>query len=137
MRCIEISLCILQLTQLLRLTLTWDVLKLQIPVTICGFTFWLTLTWDVLKWRICNYFRLPYKININMRCIEIDDSYNFCGMRSRLTLTWDVLKYQRQFSSTLPQVININMRCIEIKIVQGDVKKFDKININMRCIEML
>ncbi len=78
-----------------RLTLTWDVLK-------CGYRNcsgsaynWLTLTWDVLKfkkacrqadrekrltltWDVLKLFNLfwPYSItliNINMRCIEMNE----------------------------------------------------------------
>ena len=56
------------------------------------------------------------KININMRCIEIDayiysDNYN--------------------------PLININMRCIEIKRLTKKCKCSTMININMRCIEMV
>ena len=72
MRCIEIWFpAILPVTSL-RLTLTWDVLK-WISVIYIVFCFLrLTLTWDVLKsnrklWPLWGY----YKININMRCIEI------------------------------------------------------------------
>ena len=56
-----------------------------------------------------------FKININMRCIEIID-----------TVTND--------DDTTS--ININMRCIEIVDVTTNTSKADWININMRCIEI-
>ena len=55
----------------------------------------LTLTWDVLKCKqTYDSFAMPFKININMRCIEIwwcDIQY--CQYHW-LTLTWDVLKLE-------------------------------------------
>ena len=52
----------------------------------------LTLTWDVLKSFIAVSVNDSFKININMRCIEIFHAWRKAWNRSRLTLTWDVLK---------------------------------------------
>ena len=76
------------------LTLTWDVLKYELPDYIYVSNDRLTLTWDVLK------------------CKQTYDSFT---MPFRLTLTGDVLKCiltNIHFPSRI--TININMRCIEI-----------------------
>ena len=41
------------------------------------------------------------KININMRCIEMEDPKGSFLSGSRLTLTWDVLKYMEDFITIL------------------------------------
>ena len=76
------------------LTLTWDVLKFNKAGDNSISEKRLTLTWDVLKsnrklWPLWGY----YKININMRCIEIISERMKHGNFSQ---------------------ININMRCIEM-----------------------
>ena len=54
------------------LTLTWDVLKYELPDYIYVSNDRLTLTWDVLKCILTNiHFPSRITININMRCIEI------------------------------------------------------------------
>ena len=75
-----------------RLTLTWDVLKLQKILKHRWYALWLTLTWDVLKLTGKQQFNQLLKININMRCIEIQTNILSKMKWSRLTLTWDVLK---------------------------------------------
>ena len=71
MRCIEMLYLSLFLQTAIRLTLTWDVLKLDyyygMDTTSVG-------------------------ININMRCIEIVFLYSGMAILNGLTLTWDVLK---------------------------------------------
>ena len=39
----------------------------------------LTLTWDVLKWQCAVQWIECSKININMRCIEMQQSVEECG----------------------------------------------------------
>ena len=74
-------------------------------------------------------------ININMRCIEIEQ-YLLQKMEHKgLTLTWDVLKYNKLQFRRVFKRININMRCIEIFPLNHKQKR-NVININMRCIEM-
>ena len=59
--------------------------------------FGLTLTWDVLKCvAIYNIF-IKFKININMRCIEIRYRKGARTYEEWLTLTWDVLKWAGWF----------------------------------------
>ena len=55
-----------------------------------------------------------YKININMRCIEILKLQFVEICQNRLTLTWDVLKLLSYHRVKGYVMININMRCIEI-----------------------
>ena len=57
----------------MRLTLTWDVLKLKKVIKKKGWQKRLTLTWDVLK---------------------SAQASNILASVFRLTLTWDVLKYE-------------------------------------------
>ena len=115
MRCIEIKITNQELFWFLRLTLTWDVLKCYNRDCKLRSNRRLTLTWDVLKysknkiyiwtycrltltWDVLKYFysviiwRIK-QININMRCIEMNE----------------VLHY-----TTDSDRININMRCIEM-----------------------
>ena len=72
MRCIEIKLAVHKDDYILRLTLTWDVLKCEYYCKGKFGSNWLTLTWDVLKF-----------------------STAFCDVLRPLglTLTWDVLKF--------------------------------------------
>ena len=49
MRCIEMSIILIEQENLMGLTLTWDVLKLIYPLTNLTIAMRLTLTWDVLK----------------------------------------------------------------------------------------
>ena len=77
---------------MLWLTLTWDVLKCMAYTWDATFMVRLTLTWDVLKsWQMAHYDILQ-AININMRCIEIQQILRQLLFWQRLTLTWDVLK---------------------------------------------
>ena len=92
MRCIEMLLLYILLLQMLRLTLTWDVLKyFSVADTEIG-AMRLTLTWDVLKFEFLNTVHISRRININMRCIEIIKTAEREFDRTWLTLTWDVLK---------------------------------------------
>ena len=73
MRCIEIHPRKKQMNSFARLTLTWDVLKLTCWEKELLRILRLTLTWDVLKFkRVDEENNLPERININMRCIEIN-----------------------------------------------------------------
>ena len=71
MRCIEMMAIKCHLISLLRLTLTWDVLKYAYHGVSRKGVYRLTLTWDVLKF------------NLNSCCKVLCKG---------LTLTWDVLK---------------------------------------------
>ena len=73
MRCIEIQPWIRLMHTVNRLTLTWDVLKFLVSYPNTGNVKGLTLTWDVLKWTdAIQSGIIQCKININMRCIEIN-----------------------------------------------------------------
>mgnify|MGYP007126320324 CR=1 FL=1 len=76
----------------LRLTLTWDVLKLEGVLADILSEVRLTLTWDVLKYRTWRSYTCRIWININMRCIEIAIAELQSPAVAGLTLTWDVLK---------------------------------------------
>ena len=92
MRCIEINMAQSAKSQADWLTLTWDVLKCMAYTWDATFMVRLTLTWDVLKsWQMAHYDILQ-AININMRCIEIQQILRQLLFWQRLTLTWDVLK---------------------------------------------
>ena len=72
MRCIEILPPLTGEQALLRLTLTWDVLKSMRLKYLWTLRIWLTLTWDVLKYTgISASNAVVNPININMRCIEM------------------------------------------------------------------
>ena len=71
MRCIEMKTPVHRTSQTFWLTLTWDVLKFCRIERVVLFYLRLTLTWDVLKLLIKHCFLLRSVININMRCIEI------------------------------------------------------------------
>ena len=103
-------------------------------------------------------FLIHYRININMRCIEIFsyalnadqarrltltwDVLKSCMLHEypclvlRLTLTWDVLKCKYRQKAGCYIKININMRCIEMCIYVCIWCIACLININMRCIEI-
>ena len=68
----------------------WNKDMLCIKHSICG----LTLTWDVLKFvQVDGSVAQPVRININMRCIEINVMFQAWNELLGLTLTWDVLKF--------------------------------------------
>ncbi len=69
--------CLITASGAPRLTLTWDVLKFSIgKIFLNGMG--LTLTWDVLKSEVHQAVQdQDTQININMRCIEIDDYIAF------------------------------------------------------------
>ena len=52
----------------------------------------LTLTWDVLKFVERQVVNSTVEININMRCIEMEEPEIENSDNIGLTLTWDVLK---------------------------------------------
>ena len=76
----------------------------------------LTLTWDVLKWRVFESKAWFFRININMRCIEIQGHMKLHMIFVGLTLTWDVLKWYLKIVRQVQCMININMRCIEMEL---------------------
>ena len=69
------------------------------------------------------------EININMRCIEMYQSFMFLGTLYRLTLTWDVLKFCNMLSFYHARWININMRCIEIYITSASDFSFIRLTL--------
>ena len=92
-----------------------------------------------MYWNLIPFVRSSRRllININMRCIEIEQWCRRIRQRWRLTLTWDVLKYVRRLSIRfLLLQININMRCIEMWLCWSITELWRQININMRCIEI-
>ena len=92
-----------------------------------------------MYWNLIIFLSLPcdYKININMRCIEIMLILCFRKRLHWLTLTWDVLKFIVNDILMSIIMININMRCIEIQHAGWSSLSALKININMRCIEII
>ena len=58
---------------------------------------WLTLTWDVLKYTHKKMTTKWSRININMRCIEMEEPEIENSDNIGLTLTWDVLKFPIKF----------------------------------------
>ena len=93
MGCFEIYLPRIYQIRVLRLTLTWDVLKFEglnlkkLTVTSINFNMGCFEIGRFLQ-RICKY----AGINFNMGCFEINARTNPLHTRNRLTLTWDVLK---------------------------------------------
>ena len=57
----------------------------------------LTLTWDVLKFVERQVVNSTVEININMRCIEMEEPEIENSDNIGLTLTWDVLKFPIKF----------------------------------------
>ena len=116
MRCIEIGMLIWCVLLLVRLTLTWDVLKSdRKPVRIAhGKGININMRCIEILARLILPLNI-FLININMRCIEMTA----------------IMHLMRRMPG-----ININMRCIEIRIIVCLIQSCFLININMRCIEM-
>mgnify|MGYP003250197951 CR=1 FL=1 len=92
MRCIEMLRILCKSLPAPRLIETWDVLKSDEEIARMDTIYRLIETWDVLKYPPYNLQSQQFRINRNMRCIEIGhyDIRNLCG--HRLIETWDVLK---------------------------------------------
>ena len=87
MGCIETEFRSRSRQWLLRLTLTWDVLKHVLVGVDYLAELRLTLTWDVLK-LVRQFICVSAKeINFNMRCIETDVHASILHFLYRLTLT--------------------------------------------------
>ena len=87
MGCIETKSIEPQKYYILRLTLTWDVLKHVLVGVDYLAELRLTLTWDVLK-LVRQFICVSAKeINFNMRCIETDVHASILHFLYRLTLT--------------------------------------------------
>ena len=115
---------------------TWDVLKCQMDLANALQLSRLIETWDVLKWRKMGWKRQYWKINRNMRCIEIlnpDEDVLF-GEINRNMRCIEILPVFPSF--TLTFWINRNMRCIEIRFPAAMLPGPPPINRNMRCIEI-
>ena len=75
-------------------------------------------------------------ININMRCIEIADTYYMMNWNVRLTLTWDVLKSVKGLSNSAYLFrLTLTWDVLKLRHIM-QVYIANKININMRCIEI-
>ena len=87
MGCIETKSIEPQKYYILRLTLTWDVLRHVLVGVDYLAELRLTLTWDVLK-LVRQFICVSAKeINFNMRCIETDVHASILHFLYRLTLT--------------------------------------------------
>ena len=74
-RCIEMKLTHCNFTFLFSWIVTLDVLKSKLFHSLCsGFCSWI-VTLDVLKYRLCQDRNRIWKLNSNIRCIEIRQSY--------------------------------------------------------------
>ena len=94
-RCIEMKLTHCNFTFLFSWIVTLDVLKSKLFHSLCsGFCSWI-VTLDVLKYRLCQDRNRIWKLNSNIRCIEIEIMSLVAGAIAKL---------------------NSNIRCIEIKM---------------------
>ena len=115
-RCIEMKLTHCNFTFLFSWIVTLDVLKSKLFHSLCsGFCSWI-VTLDVLKYRLCQDRNRIWKLNSNIRCIEIIMS---------------------ALDEALEKQLNSNIRCIEIiRIVKNRDTRL-MLNSNIRCIEMV